>query len=325
MIHREALIQKKIEECEEKINFLHQSFPRLKEITDEISRLSYEMINVGILKKNQFRAAQIDKEVKMLLKEKELILKANSIPLNIYEPEWNCPRCEDRGYITPGVLCECYKQEKLDGIFQQSGISGNMETKTFANFDVSFYKDPQSMQEKVERCKNFALKVVKKEIQNNLFFTGTVGRGKTHLSLAIANEVLKQGGTVIYKRIDDLLDIIRDYKFNREADDLDKNFHLDYLKNVDLLIIDDLGAENITAFAQNQIRIIIEDRNNFNKPWIINSNLNFNELQDYYGQRVTDRIIEKADIFSFESEMSIRELLKKREIELKNIKHPPRR
>ena len=164
----------------------------------------------------------------------------------------------------------------------------------------------------------FRSKVVDQEKQNNLFFTGAVGRGKTHLSLAIANEVLKQGGTVIYKRIDDLLDIIREYKFNREENPEKKGSQLEYLKKVDLLIIDDLGAENITPFAQNQLRILIEDRNNFDKAWIINSNLNFNELQDFYGQRVTDRIIEKADIFAFESEMSIRELLKKRELESKN-------
>lgn len=314
MIPRETLIQKKLEECEEKIALLHEKFPRLKEIAQEVSRLSYERISVGILKKNQFRAAQIDKEVKFLLKEKELILKANSIPLNIYEPEWNCPKCQDRGYSIPGVPCECYQKEKLDEIFQKSGISGNMEKKTFGNFDVSLYRDPKGMQDKVQRCKDFVVKTIKQEVQNNLFFTGAVGRGKTHLSLAIANEVLKQGGTVIYKRIDDLLDIIREYKFNREVDEPKKGFQLEHLKKVDLLIIDDLGAENITAFAQNQIRILIEDRNNFNKPWIINSNLNVNELQDYYGQRVTDRIIEKADIFSFESEISIRELLKKQEL-----------
>ena len=111
MIHRETLIQKKIEECEEKINLLHQGFPRLKEIADEISILSYEMINVGILKKNRFRAAQIDKEVKLLLKEKELILKANSIPLNIYEPEWSCPKCQDRGYITLGFFANAINRK----------------------------------------------------------------------------------------------------------------------------------------------------------------------------------------------------------------------
>lgn len=319
MIQREALIQKKIEECEKKIDLLHRKFPRLQEIADEISHLSFELISVGILKKNPMRVAQIDKEVKYLLQEKALILKANSIPVSIYEPEWDCPRCQDRGFVTPGILCECYKKDKRDAIFQKSGISGNMETKTFDNFDVSFYQDVKGMLLKVERCRDFAHKVVNGEKQNNLFFTGAVGRGKTHLSLAIANLILKQGGTVIYKRIDDLLDIIREYKFNRENDESDKNLQLDYFKKVDLLIIDDLGAENVTPFAQNQIRILIEDRNNFNKPWIINSNLNINELQDYYGQRVTDRIIEKADFFSFESEMSIRELLKMRELKARQL------
>ena len=122
MIHREVLIQRKIGECEEKIQELHKKFPRLKEIADEVSRLSYELISAGILKKNSFKTANIDKEVKLLLREKELILKANSIPINIYEPEWNCPKCEDRGFITPGVLCECYTKEKLDNIFRKSGI-----------------------------------------------------------------------------------------------------------------------------------------------------------------------------------------------------------
>lgn len=317
MTHREDLIQKKIQECEQKIEKLHKQFPRLQEIADEISRLSYERINVTIFNKNLTRVEKIDHEVKLLLREKELILKANSIPQNIYEPEWDCPKCKDRGYIFPGVLCECFKQERLDNIFKKSGISGNMELKTFDNFDVTFYRDIKAMEEKVRRCKEFVKKIINKEKQNNLFFTGAIGRGKTHLSLAIANEVLNQGGTVIYKRIDDLLDIIREYKFNKEMDNNEKSSQLEYLKQVELLIIDDLGAENITPFAQNQIRILIEDRNNFDKPWIICSNLNVNELQDYYGQRVTDRIIEKTDIFAFETEMSIRELLKSRELQFK--------
>jgi len=317
MIDRETLIKKKIEECNQKIEVLHNNFPRLKEITEEISRLSYERINVGIFKKNPVRAREIDKEVKLLLKEKELILKANSIPLNIYEPEWDCPKCQDRGYISPGVLCECYKQERLDFLFKQSGIRGNMEKQTFQTYDISYYKDPQGMQKKVVRCKEFVKKLINKEKQNNLFFTGDVGRGKTHLSVAIANEALHQGVTVIYKRIDDLLDIIREYKFQRELENIEKDYQLKYLKEVDLLIIDDLGAENITPFVENQMRILIDDRNNLDKPWIINSNLTTQQLQHKYGQRLTDRLIEKADIFVFETDMSIRELIKRKEMQLK--------
>ena len=46
---------------------------------------------------------------------------------------------------------------------------------------------------------------------------GEVGRGKTHLSVAMANAVLANRQTAIYKRIDDLLDLIREYKFDKET------------------------------------------------------------------------------------------------------------
>ncbi|MFZ5944163.1 MAG: ATP-binding protein [Bacillota bacterium] len=315
MLNREILIQRKISDCEKKIERLHESFPRLKEIADEISRLSYERINNGILKKNNSRVNEIDRQVKLLIKEKEFILKANSIADNIYEPEWDCPKCKDRGYTTPGILCECYKQERLDAFFRQSGIKGDMENQTFASFDTSYYKDPLVIEEKLRRCKKFLENLAAGEKQNNLLFLGDVGRGKTHLSAAIANESLKRGITVVYKRIEELLDIIRDNKFQREGENNPNDNQLNLLKNVDLLIIDDLGSENITPFAENQIRILIDERNNLSKPWIINSNLSISELQRNYGQRLTDRIIAKTDIFVFESEMSIREILKRKNMQ----------
>lgn len=308
LLDRENLIQKKIQECEVKIEKLHSHFPRLKEISEEISKLSMQRIRVGLYEKDQKKADLIDQKMSGLLEEKKLILQANSISLDIYEPDWNCTLCQDKGYVKPGVLCDCYKQEYFDQLFFKSGIKGNMQQQSFENFQLSYYKDPLSMAKKIDRCKEFVRKIVAKESQNNLFFTGDVGRGKTHLSVAIANLAMLQRKTVIYKRIDDLLDIIREYKYQHDDGSLEGNKQLDYLKSVDLLIIDDLGTESLTAFAETQIRMLIEDRNNLDKPWIINSNLSIKDLQVKYGDRITDRIIEKADIFYFESERSIREL-----------------
>ncbi|WP_084054390.1 ATP-binding protein [Desulfonispora thiosulfatigenes] len=301
-------------ECELRIRELHNCFPRLREISEEISKLSMQRIKVGLYEKNYSKAKIIDEQMNQLLEEKTLILKANSISLDIYEPKWNCSTCKDKGYVRPGVLCDCYKQEHFDQLFFKSGIKGNMQVQTFDNFKLSYYKDPIAMSKKIERCKDFVRKIVAKEGQNNLFFTGDVGRGKTHLSVAIANLAMNQRKTVIYKRIDDLLDIIREYKYQRDGGSLECNKQLEYLKEVDLLVIDDLGTESLTPFAETQIRMLIEDRNILDKPWIINSNLSIKNLQVKYGARITDRIIEKADIFYFESEMSIRELKRSRQI-----------
>ena len=318
LLDRENLIKKKQALCEERIEKLHQDFPRLREIAEELGRLCLERIRVGILDKNPYKATEIDREVSSLIKEKELILKANSLPLDIYEPQWDCVKCQDKGYLEPGVLCQCFKQERLEHLFGQSRITGNMRDKTFNNFSTCYYHDEKSMLDKVHRCLNFVEKLAKGERQNNLFFSGDVGRGKTHLSLAIANEVMLLGRTVIYYRIDDLLDAIRQYKYEKEQELSGNNCQLQLLRSVDLLIIDDLGAETLTPFAENQIRMIIEDRNNLNKPWIINSNLSIEELQKIYGQRITDRIIEKSYIFSFEAPHSIRETLRRQAKNQKN-------
>ena len=69
------------------------------------------------------------------------------------------------------------------------------------------------------------------------------------MSVAIANEVMKQGVTVIYKRIDDLLDIIREYKYQREENGPSETSQLEFLVDVDLLIIDDLGDGIFNTFC----------------------------------------------------------------------------
>ena len=50
------------------------------------------------------------------------------------------------------------------------------------------------------------------------------------------------------------------------------------------------------------------------KPWIVNTNLDLNELQTVYGQRVADRLIEKAAIYRLDCAESIRLQKRKREL-----------
>lgn len=307
MIDRDQLRAQKQAECDARVEKLHEEIPRLDEIAQQISRLSIERIRTGVLQKNTQRGAEIDAEVARLIQEKRHILAEHGLTMAVYKPQWDCPKCEDRGYTRPGVLCQCYLQERLDAAFQQSGIPENMQTYSLDNFDINYYQDQPYVRDKLEKCRLFVQRLKDHQPQNNLILLGDVGRGKTHLSIAMANAALKNGNTVIYKRIDDLLDLIREYKFDRDStNDRDEQFELEQLKNCDLLVIDDLGAETVTSFAINQLRIIIEERNLRNKPWIINSNLNLAELQATYGQRVSDRLVEKASIYKLESNESIR-------------------
>lgn len=306
MIDRDQLRREKQNECDRVVEALHHRIPRLAEIAEEIGQLSIARIKSSIFQKNDQRSTQIDQQVNALMQEKKAILAQHGLDENIYKPQWQCPLCEDRGYIRPGELCQCYIQERLDETFQRSGIPENMRSLTFDTFNVNYYDQPTDIAEKVAKCRQLVEDIKSGKGRFNVVLLGEVGRGKTHLSVAMANAVLANRQTAIYKRIDDLLDLIREYKFDKETARHEGIFELEQLKTCDLLVIDDLGAENVTGFAINQLRIILEERNLRNKPWVINSNLSLSDLQKVYGQRVADRIIEKAVIYQLVSSESIR-------------------
>lgn len=303
---REELRRRKFAECEERTEEVYKRLPRLREIEEEIKKMSFQKIQQALLYKG-LKDDGINEKVFQLIKEKELILEAEGISPDYFEPDWNCKKCCDRGYIEPGVTCSCFSKEKSNILLERSGLVGEMLDKTFSNFDLSYYSDAHSIQKKVQRAMEFINNIQQGNKQKNIYLFGEVGTGKTHLSLAIANQVLRYDKSVIYKRIDDLLEIIIELKY----EDKGNKEQLEILKTVDLLVIDDLGAEKNSAFALNQIRIILEERANMNKAMIINSNLDLNELQKYYGPRIADRIIENFDIYELKTEESIRVLKKK--------------
>ena len=303
MIDREELRKKKQDEWEREIAKLHKAVPRLGEIADRIAYLSLDYLKQSIRGNNSGK--DINSEVKALFQERKDILESLGLDEKVYEPKWNCPICKDLGYVRPGVVCECVLKEKQALRESVSGIYGNLREKRFANFFLKYYNDPQNMEQKVRVCKEVAEKIIAGEESDNLLFIGDVGRGKTHLSLAIANEVLDKGKDVIYRRMNDLLEEIREAKY----DGKDEGF-LQKIYNCDLLVVDDFGAENSSDFAKSQIRILIEERNINNKPWIISTNLDLNMINDLYSVRIADRLLENTRVFAFDAPKSIREILR---------------
>ena len=222
----------------------------------------------------------------------------------IYEPDWNCPLCQDRGYTEPGVLCSCYQKERLDDLFLRSGMSEAMRQFTFENFETRYYTNAEDMDHKVRWCRQFVQQIQQGKCSQCLFLTGGVGRGKTHLSAAIANAVLENGNTVIYRRAADLFELIRQYRYEENRQKFEEM--LEQLRTCDLLVIDDLGAERTTEFVIEQLVILLEERNYRNKPWIISSNLSINEIISTYNDRTADRILDKAVLFKLDMQESIR-------------------
>jgi DNA replication protein DnaC len=120
----------------------------------------------------------------------------------------------------------------------------------------------------------------------SIFMNGSTGLGKTFLSAAIANELLKKGFSVAFDTIQNYLRAIENEHFGRSTD----RDTLQIINDADLLIIDDLGSEFSSSFYSAAIYNIINTRLNKCAPTIISSNLSLQELQDKYDDRIISRL-----------------------------------
>lgn len=121
---------------------------------------------------------------------------------------------------------------------------------------------------------------------------GDVGVGKTYCACALGKGFIEnQLGTVKYLFFPDLLDEIKK-SFNSNQDAI-----LEKYADIDLLILDDLGAEKPSEWVSEKVNQIIDDRYRNNKRLIITTNLSMSEMRDRFGARNTDRIIEYCQVF----------------------------
>ena len=121
------------------------------------------------------------------------------------------------------------------------------------------------------------------------------------MSHCIANELLKNGKTVLYQTAPILLENVINYKMSKQKDSLD-NIYKSILDS-DLLIIDDLGTESLNSMKLSELFTILNTRilNLNHKPTktIISTNLNINDIFNNYAERFGSRIAGYYDIYCF--------------------------
>lgn len=122
-----------------------------------------------------------------------------------------------------------------------------------------------------------------------LTFLGTVGTGKTHISLSIAWEWLERGKTVLYYQVESLLDALRrGYRSWERGDPDGYQSILAFTQNTALLILDDLGAQQETEWSASKLDQIIDYRYINKRPLIVTANL----ALDILPSRIVDRLRE---------------------------------
>jgi DNA replication protein DnaC len=130
---------------------------------------------------------------------------------------------------------------------------------------------------------------------NGLWMFGGHGTGKTTLAMIVSKAALAAGHTVAIYSLPRLLSEIR-----RTFDDgspITQTQLIDQLAAVDLLHIDDVGAEQTSAWVLEQLYAIVNARYEAEKSILVTTNLNErDELADQIGARTVSRLEEMCEI-----------------------------
>jgi len=211
----------------------------------------------------------------------------------------DCPHCGGLGYVVsaagpdePGfgraVPCVCRAEEqqrqRLDSLLRLSQI-GALAHCTFESFLPDGHglapARRRNLQIAFARAQEFAARP-----QGWLILKGGYGCGKTHLAAAIANRQLADGHPVLFVNTPDLLDHLR-ATFNPESTvSYDERF--EQVRSSPLLILDDLGTQSNSEWAQEKLYQILNFRYNAKLPTVITTNLDLDEIEIRMRSRMVD-------------------------------------
>lgn len=238
--------------------------------------------------------------------------KGNGMPAD-QSREPICPVCEDRGIILQGdtaVPCSCMEQKRIANSFKYARLSRELLNCRFEKFNLEYYQPADGVdhvptaQKALAAAQDFVGKVLRNPNEVGLLFTGPVGSGKTFLAAAIANVLIEKQCRLLFLIVPDLLDELRASFANKN--DTSEFDLLDIARTVPILILDDLGAHNYTEWSRNRIYSILNYRMNEQLPTIITTNLDFEEIEHYLGERTCSRLLQMCRVFRLSAPKDIR-------------------
>jgi DNA replication protein DnaC len=187
----------------------------------------------------------------------------------------------------PAIARQCEMERPQVPLFQQIGglALEFLADKTFETFDARGMNADERGKESLRYALTAAREFAEKP-ERWLVLQGVHGCGKTHLAAAIANHQLRAGRPVFFAVVPDLLDHLRSTFSPESKVAYDKVF--EKVKTSPLLILDDLGTESSTPWAQEKLYQILNYRYNSNMSTVITSSCSMDEMEGRLASRLVD-------------------------------------
>lgn len=211
--------------------------------------------------------------------------------------KYECPKCKDTELIfykdESGYefarACECREMKIAQRLLAKSGISEEFQNKTFSNFeDRGIEQIKAAKNQVINYYQNFSR--MENERNNSLILCGQVGSGKTHLGMALSNNLIKTKKiAVLYMEYRQTATKLKQII----TDDLNYNTELNKYKTARVLFIDDLLKGKITEADVNLLYEIVNYRYLNKLPMIISTEKTREQLIEF-DEALASRLIEMA-------------------------------
>ncbi len=187
------------------------------------------------------------------------------------------PKMVDNKPIFEYRVCKYYKKYIDDNKYRDNVYFSHVsEDIKNANMD-DVYMNDKKRAEVIEYLQKFIKDYQKDKKMNGLYLNGSFGSGKTYLISATFNELAKKGyrSAIVFWP-----EFLLELKSSFETDFKEK---YDYIKTVPLLLIDDIGAENVTEWCRDDILCpLIQYRMENHLKTFFTSNLTLEELTEHF-------------------------------------------
>ena len=273
--------------------YIEKTHPEIIELDQKIGKLCIQL-SISALKSIENREAYLtdlrEKIMDLRMKKSEQLV-SSGFAMDYLNLRYRCNKCRDTGFIG-NTKCTCFKQKVVEVYYEGSELRGLLKTNNFDNFKLEHYSsrkselEPTSPKKNMEKILSKSMSFLKNfdSIDENLLFFGNSGTGKTFLSHCITKELIDKGYFVVYKTAEELIKALKEIRFNNDSS-LEE-----MLINCDLLIIDDLGTEQISDFSKTELFNLLNTKLLKQKKMLVSTNLALDSLLKVYAERITSRL-----------------------------------